>query len=320
MLEDNLFPGFLEGYFRAAVANGIDHPAIVNFFELGDLCGSLTTLDIEEEDFGMELEVSDAPIIMPEDLDPVFDSDLVIMYHEKSSLFEINVIPISDKRVGSLKKRYIEARRQHVEEKHNYSRDFQIGNLIGLHLAATELKLSYTELLNILSETESHLTGILSHAITSGDFEQNPTKYIDYSKLSVTTSISHLLSNKSRDLVILTKCKINPAIREFSIRHWNEILRNHFASANHSEGQKIPSRSSRGFIVRLVVYFQTLCEEKALQSESNFELIGIDPSLYGMVYSLDTNCFFKDVRFEMQSLVFDDTIGQYIFLVHVGQF
>jgi len=290
----------------------------VLFFQLDTLCGNLKTFNPADDDFGCESDSSVPPLIMPEDLDPIFTSELVRLYHAKCNLLEINVIPLSDERVGPLRKRYFDARREKSNQRSMYLYSKEISNLVGLQVAVSQIKIEHNELLTILSESTSFADQKLPvEVFDSGQFELNPDNYIDYSNLSVTADIQHVLDSNSTNLVILTRCKLNPSIREFSIRHWSEIVRNHFMTQNTREGTKIPSRESKGFIIKLLIYLQTVCEEKVLQQESNFELVGIDSRLFSMLYFLDLDCFFRDVRLHLQNLTFDETSKDFLLLIHV---
>lgn len=292
---------------------------LVLFFQLDRLCDNLKTFNPTDDDLGCDSDSYVPPLIMPDDLDPIFTSDLVRLYHSKCSLFEINVIPLADERVAPLRKRYFTAKREKSNQRSNFLESNQISNLIGLQVAVSQIKIEHNELLTILSESTSFVDEQLpAEVFDSGQFELNPDMYIDYSKFSVTADIQHVLESNSTNLVILSKCKLNPSIREFSIRHWSEVVRNHFMTENCREGTKIPSRESKGFIVKLLIYLQTICEEKVLQQEPNFELIGVDSRLFSMVYFLDLDCFFKDVRLHLQNLSFDGPSKQFLMLIHVA--
>jgi len=300
----------------------------------------LKTVDMLEEDFGETANVKqiEVNIRVPDDIEDIFNSDLVHLYHAKAKVFEVNAVPIQEDKIAQISKRVSHVRKLSSKLSNESNSLFSIFSTKRITRAftsndeaaeaengsgangngITSLDQLHNEVLGLLSEEPIFKGQYLnSKDLKSGIFEEDPEAYIDYSKLTVQTNLDKLLNDKSNTILLLSKSKLNPHLKCFAVRHWSEILRNHFMTANFESGIKVPHRASKGFIVRVVIYLQTLVEEKDLQTENNFELMGIEPSLFRLIYLLDMDCLLNNVAINLSELRYEKTSSRYFFTVLV---
>lgn len=320
ILDDLQIHDFLEEYFKAAVSKGIDYPVIINFFELYRISDQLRTLSLSDIELGYHADDCSSLILpVPEGISHVYTPKLVKLYHEKSTLFEINLLPIS------------EAMLEEVQKKTNIVRQTQIslrkkikekgGNAAskGIAKKRKELKEVSQDLMNFLLEGSGFTSeSLTSEGISTGNFEKDPEAYMDYHKLTVSTEIKEWIKASSPVLMIFASSKINDSLRFTIVRQVKEFLIFHFINNLKEQGLKMPNRSGEGFIVRLLIYLQTLLEDKDLQSYDGYSLVGVDQSLFHLLYSIDTGVVLTGVQTHLQTLDADPRSATFSLLIHVS--
>lgn len=311
---------FLEEYFKASVNKGIDYPVIANFFDFHKISNQLKTVDPSDIDFGYPIEESSFILSVPEGISHVYTAKLVKLYHEKSSLFEINLLPISEdmheavhSKVNSVRQAQINLRKK-IKEKED-----KLFSSRGINKKRVELKVANQELMSLLVGSSTFTTERLTtEDISTGNFEKDPESYMDYHKLTVSSEIKQWIKASSPVLMIFASSKINYSIRFAIVRQVKDFLIFHFINNLKEQGLKAPNRSGEGFIVRLLIYLQTLLEDKDLQTFDAFSLVGVDQPLFHLLYSLDTGVVLTRVQVHLQSLDADTRSGTFSLLVHVS--
>ncbi len=257
-------------------------------------------------------------ITFPKEVEQIYTAELVRLFHNKSRFFEVNVIPLDAEKSQEVSRRTIALGqfRAGILEKH-YKKKKGLSES-KMAEARKTVEQQQAEILNSISR-ELALDGrpVTAEEIKTDLFEKNPDEYIDYNRLSIMPDIDQALSKNTNSLLLITRSKLGSSFNLMVTRHWNDILKNHIAAENQAFGLKIPSISSSAFIVRLVIYLQTMIEEKDLQTASNLELLGIDGHLYRLVYMLDLDSQLKSVQAELHSLAPSDRPSQYKFFIHI---
>ena len=288
------------------MANGYNNPTLIQFFALDKVSGMLTVIDVDEEDMGEHISVPlNAGLQFPLGMEEILNSDLVQKYHSKAKVFEINIVPVNEDIAKDLQKKTFHCQQLHCALNEALAPDPKNNRQVNLKEAERinhEIGVAQAEIINqVIAQPWFSSAGT---SLTESAFERNPEQYIDYSSLSVPANISKCLSLKTPNLLFLAKSRLNPQKRYCAVKHWREILVNHFTKGNSDIGIKIPARTSDGFIVQMVVYMQSLVEDKDLQSEDNFALAGIDHQFIRLLSYFDTECLLNNVQIHLLSFHF----------------
>ena len=258
-------------------------------------------------------------LAVPEGISHIYTAKLVQLYHEKSSLFEINLLPIDERlhadllvKTNSVKNAQ-KSLRQKIREKPNPETSR------GVTKKRNELKEATSDLMEVVFGSSDFTKETLTiQPLSNEEFKKEPEAYISYHKLTVGPEIKEWIKATSPVLMLFASSKINPNIKFIGVRHWRDLLMFHFIKNLKDMGLKIPNRSGQGFIVRLLIYLQTLIEDKDLQTFDAFNLLGIDEPLFHLIYFLDSGCVLSNVQVHLQSLETDPRAGVFTLLIHVS--
>lgn len=318
-MDDLQIHEFLEEYFKASLSKGIDHPAIVEFFEFDKVSSELRTLSLRDMDLGYGAEDLTSIISVPEGLSQVYTAELVKKYHQRSKLFEVNLMPVKEERIAELEERALKYKqiqtklRYKIKTKQNPNASKSVAKL------KEEVKEARERLICIAIDDSAFTRESKTIVgIDTGVFEKEAEDYLDYTKLTVSSEIKDWIKEDSPHLVLLTMSKLNSNIKAISVKHWKDILVFHFVNEMKNRGLKLPNRLGEGFIVRLLIYLQTLIEDKDLQNYDIFKLLNIDRKMFHTVYSLDNDCLLNRVQVHLQDLDSDQKEGTFKLLMHVS--
>lgn len=304
-MEDDKIPEFLQNYFLATVSKGVNHPTIINFYDLSKLSDSLGSLPPLQFDNVDTSEEYSALLEMEEASDDFFTSDLIKKYHLKAKNFEVNVVPLSGASQEQISKvcEHIDSMRRKLGKMVQLP-ELSSAQQLERDTLSKQIQQEQGEVMNLLSgkeiETGSRYTGI---DLKTGDFdyEERKEEYIDLELLSSFNNIEKFLNMNTSHLLIIVKSKLNPNIKFFTVRNWDEVQKGISPTESHDTGMKVPNSQSPRFIVKVTLYLQALCEEKDLQTQAHMEMLGCDPYIYGLVNGLDTDCFFNSTQAHLHS-------------------
>lgn len=278
-------------------------------------------MEIPSTALGYPAEQSSNILAVPEGLSQVYTAKLVHLYHQKSNLFEVNLLPISEDMHERIEAQAAIVRhtqselRKKIKEKGYNNVSKGVVKRRAKYMAANQ------ELMNLLMGSSSFTSKRLTEAdISTGNFEKDPEAYMDYQKLTFSLEIKEWAKESSAVLMVFLSSKINFNIRFTTVRHIKDLLIFHFLNNLKDQGLKIPNRSGEGFIVRLLIYLQTLLEDKDLQNSDAFSLMGVDQSLFHLLYTLDVGVVLTGVQVHLQSLDSDTRAGTFSLLVHVSSY
>lgn len=309
----------MEKYFQAAISKGIDDSVIVKFFELDKISSELKTLDLRELELGYKEEDLKRIISVPEDLEHIYTADLIKHYHERSRLFEVNLIPISETKAElfDIKARKLTLLQHKLKEK--IAKKSNPAKSSSVKKLKQEVSKTREDLLQMLIESPRFTSDSLTiDSINTGEFEKMPESYLDYNRLTVGPDVHEWLKVSSPYFLLMTSSKINRNFKSVSFTHWRDLLLFHFANDMKTRGLKIPHRLGEGFIVRLLIYIHTILEDKDLQCYEIFRILGIDLQTFKLFYYLDTDCVLNNVQLYLQKMEADPRDCYFALLIHVN--
>lgn len=312
---------FLEDYFKASLSKGFNHPVIVQFFELDKISSQLRTLNLNDIDLGYNAEDLEGIISVPEGLSHVYTAELVKKYHQRSKLFEVNLMPVMEDRVTELENQARLYKQIQTKLRYKIKTKDNPNTSKSVSLLKEQVKEARENLLSIMVDNSAFTHERLNIVgIDGGQYEKEAESYLDYTKITVGSEIKDWIKEDSPHMVLLTMSKLNNNIKAISVKHWRDILVFHFTNEMKNRGLKLPNRLGEGFIVRLIIYLQTLIEDKDLQNYDIFRLLNIERKVFHLVYSLDNDCILNKVQVHLQGLEADQKEGNFKLLIHVRLF